>query len=65
MVVDDGSVDDSLQVAEALGVPCHALPHRGALATFRAGVDLVETPFYLLLNADDILEPTYVERTRP
>ncbi len=40
--------------------------HTGARsATFRAGVDLVETPFYCLLNGDDILDPRYVELTRP
>jgi GT2 family glycosyltransferase len=65
VLVDDGSADDSLRVARALGVECRALPHRGALLTFRAGVELVETPYYLLLNGDDVLEPTFVERTRP
>lgn len=64
-VVDDGSQDGSPEVAEALGVTVHRLSHRGALATFRAAVDLVETPFYCLLNADDELEPGFVARTRP
>jgi len=65
IMVDDGSADESVRVAEGLGVECHALPHRGALATFRAGVDLVGTPYYCLLNGDDILDPRYVELTRP
>lgn len=65
VVVDDGSDDGSADVAQRLGVAVQRLPHRGALATFRAGVDLVETPFYCLLNADDELEPRYLELTRP
>lgn len=65
VLVDDGSTDKSVAVAEGLGVKCYALPHRGALATFRAGIDIVQTPFYVLLNGDDILDPRYVERTRP
>lgn len=65
LMVDDGSTDRSLTIARDLGVDCHPLPHRGALATFRAGVSLVETPFYCLLNGDDILDSEYVQSTRP
>jgi glycosyltransferase involved in cell wall biosynthesis len=65
VVVDDGSDDGSADVAEQLGVAVERLPHRGALATFRAAVDAVETPFYCLLNADDELDPHYLELTRP
>ncbi len=65
VVVDDGSDDDSVQTASALGVEVVSLPHGGAIAAFRAGVARVATPFYCLLNADDVFEPTYVARTRP
>lgn len=65
IVVDDGSNDESADVAERTGVRTVRLPHRGALETFRSAVELVETPFYCLLNGDDAFEPTYVERTRP
>ncbi|CAN5672094.1 hypothetical protein BH23CHL8_BH23CHL8_09590 [soil metagenome] len=64
-MVDDGSTDRSVQIARDLGVECLELPHRGALATFRAGVEGVTTPFYCLLNGDDVLDPRYVELTRP
>lgn len=63
VVVDDGSDDGSADVAESLGVETVRLPHRGALETFRAAVSLVDTPFYVLLNADDELDPRYVELT--
>lgn len=65
VVVDDGSADGSADLAVGLGVETVRLPHQGALETFRAAVDLVTTPFYCLLNGDDVIEPTYVERTRP
>ena len=64
-VADDGSSDRGPDVAEKLGVEVFRLPHRGAVATFRAGVELVATPFYCLLNADDALDSAFVERTRP
>jgi GT2 family glycosyltransferase len=65
LMVDDGSTDESVRMARDLGVDCLELPHRGALATFRAGVERVGTPFYCLLNGDDILDPRFLERTRP
>jgi glycosyltransferase involved in cell wall biosynthesis len=65
VVVDDGSDDGSLDIAEGLDVEVVGFPHRGALATFRGGVDLVDSPFYVLLNADDELDHRYVELTRP
>jgi glycosyltransferase involved in cell wall biosynthesis len=65
VVVDDGSTDGSSDIAERIGVRVVRRPHRGALATFRAAVDLAATKFYCLLNGDDALEPDYLELTRP
>ena len=65
IVVDDGSTDGSADLAEQAGVETVRLTHRGALETFRSAVASVRTPFYVLLNGDDILDPAYVERTRP
>lgn len=62
--VDDGSTDDSAEAARRTGVEVVELPHRGALATFRAGADRVDTDFFLILAGDDALEPTYVGATR-
>lgn len=64
LCVDDGSTDGSAAVARGLGVEVVELPHAGALATFRAGADLVATDFFLILAGDDALEPTFVEATR-
>lgn len=65
IMVDDGSTDDSVRIAADLGVETHALTHGGPLAAFRAGIDLVATPFYCLLNGDDLLDKCFIERTRP
>jgi len=64
LCVDDGSTDGSAEAAGLTGVEVVELPHRGALATFRAGADLVETAFFLILAGDDALEPTFLEATR-
>jgi glycosyltransferase involved in cell wall biosynthesis len=65
IVVDDGSTDRSAAIAERMGVEVRRRPHAGALSTFRAAVAAVETPLYILLNADDELDARYVELTRP
>jgi glycosyltransferase involved in cell wall biosynthesis len=64
-LIDDGSTDGSADIAEGMGVKVVRRPHRGALMTFRAAVDLVTTDYYCLLNGDDALEPEYLERTHP
>jgi glycosyltransferase involved in cell wall biosynthesis len=64
VVVDDGSTDRSVELARSLGVEVLERAHSGVVATYRAGVEVVDTEFYVLLNGDDILEPTYVEEVR-
>jgi glycosyltransferase involved in cell wall biosynthesis len=63
-VFDDGSTDGSAEVAKSHGVSVVELPHRGALRTFRAAVDSVSTPYFLILAGDDRLPSNYVEATR-
>lgn len=65
IAVDDGSSDGSPDAVRSAGLEPHRFSHRGAVETFRAGADLVETPFFLKLDGDDWLEPTFVERTLP
>lgn len=64
MIVDDGSTDDSAAVAQRHGVEVKVLPHQGVIETYRAGIEAVQTPYHLILNADDELMPDYVKRTR-
>lgn len=63
IVIDDGSEDGSAEAAAALGVRVVRFPHRGTLETFCSGVELVETPYFMILAGDDILDPRYVELT--
>jgi glycogen synthase len=63
VVVDDGSKDDSVAIARSLGCDVEQRPHQGALATFRAAADLVQTPFFVRLDGDDFLAPTFVADT--
>jgi glycosyltransferase involved in cell wall biosynthesis len=63
IVVDDGSVDASQQVARAVGPPVRVLgrPHAGAGATRSLAMSLVHGEFILPLDADDLLTPTSIE----
>jgi glycosyltransferase involved in cell wall biosynthesis len=63
-VFDDGSTDGSAEVAKRHGVSVIELPHGGALRTYRAAVESVSTPYFMILNGDDRLPPGYVESTR-
>ena len=65
ILADDGSTDDTVAIARRHRVRVLQLPHRGVVATYRAGVDAVATPFHIILNADDILDDRYVEATLP
>lgn len=62
VVVDDGSTDDSLAVARRFPVRVIAQHNQGLSAARNAGGATVRSDYLMFLDADDILEPTYVER---
>lgn len=66
IVVDDGSSDDSRQVAEryAPRVRLVAQSNQGVAAARNHGVSLTRQPFVVCLDADDLLDPRYIEACR-
>jgi glycosyltransferase involved in cell wall biosynthesis len=65
IVVDDGSTDESLEVARSLGderVRCLALSHRGISRSLNAGLHEARAPFVAIQDADDWSEPERLER---
>ncbi|MDA8291345.1 MAG: glycosyltransferase [Actinomycetota bacterium] len=67
LVVDDGSADETLDVARAFaerwpacGVLSRA-PARGAVATFNDGVRATGGELVVILSADDVVAPNYLE----
>lgn len=65
VMVDDGSIDGAASVGLKAGIDVIELDHQGAVAAFRSGIAQTETPYFCLLNGDDMLEPAYLERTLP
>lgn len=59
LVVDDGSSDRSIAVAESFGsrIRIIACPHRGLAATRNSGITAARGEFLLHLDADDLLTP--------
>jgi GT2 family glycosyltransferase len=65
VVVDDGSADNSLQVArrfEGAGVRVVTQPNAGAAAARNAALALAKGDYIQWLDADDILHPEKIER---
>lgn len=64
IVVDDGSTDHTTAVLERYGdrVRLVSLPHGGPSIARNAGLDLAIGEFVMLLDADDVIAPTKVER---
>jgi len=60
VVVDDGSVDRSVEVAESFGTPVRVLLEtgRGASAARKRGAAEATGRFLMFLDADDLLTPT-------
>ena len=67
IVVDDGSSDPAtLEVLAALehdGITVHRTENRGAPAARNHGIERSRGAFVLCLDADDVLLPTFLERT--
>ncbi len=66
LIANDGSTDRTAEIAEAAAVRSPLvqvlhLPHGGLIATRKASVPKIETPYFAFLDADDRLEPTFVE----
>lgn len=69
IILDDGSSDDSLQVARQYaarsGVRVVAQENQGAVAAFNNCVRASTGTFFVRLDADDRLHPRYLERAVP
>jgi glycosyltransferase involved in cell wall biosynthesis/SAM-dependent methyltransferase len=73
LILDDGSTDDSLQIAQALAEEHRATTsvrvlHRedvGPSAARRFGVEQARGRYFVPLDADDKLAPAFLERTVP
>ena len=69
VVVDDGSTDDSLEVAHRfdheLAIRIIAQANQGAISTFNNGIQASTGAFFVKLDADDRLHPRYLASTLP
>jgi glycosyltransferase involved in cell wall biosynthesis len=63
IVVDDGSTDDSVQVAGRYPVQLLCQPNSGICVTANRGIRASHGEYVLRLDADDRLAPSYVEET--
>jgi glycosyltransferase involved in cell wall biosynthesis len=63
LVLDDGSTDDSLEIARSYGEAVRVLthPNMGVERTGNRGVSEARGEYTAFLSADDVFEPTYVE----
>jgi glycosyltransferase involved in cell wall biosynthesis len=62
IVVDDGSVDNSVEIIQQYPLRLISRAHEGFAATVDAGVHASHGEYFVILSADDILHPEYVER---
>ena len=69
IIVDDGSTDNSLAVARRYAahptVRLIAQQNQGAIAAYNHGVRASSGEIFLILSADDRLDPRYLERAVP
>lgn len=64
VVVDDGSTDDSYDIAAAYGEPVRVVrqENRGECAARNRGIEAVQGEWIAFLDADDLWQPTKLER---
>jgi glycosyltransferase involved in cell wall biosynthesis len=69
VVVDDGSTDprtlDVLAQYERDGIQVLRRPHGGVSAAKNAGIEIARGEYIVVVDADDVLLPRYLERTVP
>lgn len=65
IVVDDGSTDQTLQVVSNYPVTCFTQPNQGQAQACNNGVRESHGDQIVLLSADDLLHPLFLERTVP
>ena len=62
IVVDDGSGDRTVEIAQASGVHVLRCPHRGAAAACNAGLHLIRGEYWTIFDADDVMPPGRLAR---
>jgi len=62
IVVNDGSTDDTSEVARGYGAILIEQPQLGKSTAANVGISAASGDYYLRLDADDFLAPTYVEK---
>jgi glycosyltransferase involved in cell wall biosynthesis len=67
VVVDDGSTDDSLTVIEKYRsrLKIIAKSNGGQMTASMAGIEATDTDYVYILDADDFVHSTFVEKVRP
>ena len=65
IVIDDGSPDNTSEVANKLGVRCIRQTNKGLSAARNTGIRASKTEYVLPLDADDMLHPDFLAKTLP
>jgi len=62
IVVDDGSTDDSLQIAKSYPVKVISQVNKGLSSARNTGIMNSTGEYIIFLDSDDVMLPTYIER---
>lgn len=65
IVVDDGSTDDTSEVASRYPVRLIRQENRGVAAARNAGIAAARSPYIICLDADDMLDRLYIQTLLP